>query len=180
MVYYKFNICLSLPMPMLIIQEGVPPRTDSLLHAEQPNPPPPMWHGSDSKAQCVSNHINDMDNGFHDWEHMKIKGRIRFKQVLVLIDSGCTHNFISSKVVQVLGLKSIKRSEPYVVHLPDGSNQLWTNVSLYQIVYKSHTILTIIQWFVFLAITNFHVTSNPTLIKAIFCTYNKQLKRLNI
>lgn len=64
------------------------------------------------------------DNGFFNWEHMKIRGRIKQKQVLVLLDSGCTHNFISSKVVQALGLK-VADSKPYVVHLPDGSNQLW-------------------------------------------------------
>ena len=153
---------------------------DSLSCEEQPKPPPPKWHGLDPKVKFAGNQIDDLDNGFHDWEHMKIKGRIRFKTVLVLMDSGCTHNFISSKLVQVLGLKTIKRSEPYVVHLPDGSNQLWTNVSCFQIFYKSQTVLTIIGWFSFVALPNLNVTSNPTSIKAflvLFIIYT-QLKRL--
>jgi len=66
----------------------------------------------------------DEDRGFQSWEHMKLRGRVMSKDVMVLIDSGCTHNFINSKVVKALGLKPTAL-DPYVVHLPDGSNQLW-------------------------------------------------------
>lgn len=61
---------------------------------------------------------------FQSWEHMKLRGRVMSKDMMVLIDSGCTHNFINSKVVKALGLKPTAL-DPYVVHLPDGSNQLW-------------------------------------------------------
>jgi hypothetical protein len=71
-------------------------------------------------------HIKDesAENAFQSWEHMKLRGRVMAKEVMVLIDSGCTHNFISSKVVKALNLKPTAL-DPYVVHLPDGSNQLW-------------------------------------------------------
>lgn len=64
------------------------------------------------------------DGSFQSWEHMKLRGRVMSKDVMVLIDSGCTHNFINSKVVKALELKPTAL-DPYVVHLPDGSNQLW-------------------------------------------------------
>ena len=64
------------------------------------------------------------DNAFQSWEHMKLRGKVMAKEVMVLIDSGCTHNFINSKVVKALNLKPTAL-DPYVVHLPDGSNQLW-------------------------------------------------------
>lgn len=64
------------------------------------------------------------ENAFQSWEHMKLRGKVMAKEVMVLIDSGCTHNFINSKVVKVLNLKPTAL-DPYVVHLPDGSNQLW-------------------------------------------------------
>ncbi|XP_073387352.1 uncharacterized protein [Physcomitrium patens] len=64
------------------------------------------------------------ENAFQSWEHMKLRGKAMTKEVMVLIDSGCTHNFINSTVVKVLQLKSTAL-DPYVVHLPNGSNVLW-------------------------------------------------------
>lgn len=39
---------------------------------------------------------------------MKLKGTIRIEELVVMIDSGGTHNFISEKVVRRLGLNAVK------------------------------------------------------------------------
>lgn len=78
--------------------------------------------GNENAAKDASSGADD--RSFQSWEHMKLRGRVMSKDVMVLIDSGCTHNFINSKVVKALGLKPTPL-DPYVVHLPDGSNQLW-------------------------------------------------------
>lgn len=64
-------------------------------------------------------------NTFQSWEHMKLRGRVMGKEVMVLIDSGCTHNFINSAVVKALPDLKPTALDPYIVHLPDGSNHLW-------------------------------------------------------
>lgn len=44
---------------------------------------------------------------------MKLEGNLRGANILVLIDSGATHNFISPKVVEALGLPLVA-SNPLV------------------------------------------------------------------
>ena len=51
---------------------------------------------------------------------MKLKGELQGQEVLILIDSEASHNFISSKLVQKLGLKR-KSTKPYYVRLGDGN-----------------------------------------------------------
>lgn len=43
---------------------------------------------------------------------MKLRGIVQGQKVLILIDSGASHNFISGKLVQKLGLK-VEPTEPY-------------------------------------------------------------------
>lgn len=50
---------------------------------------------------------------------MKLQGWLKRKNVLVLIDSGSNHNFISDKLVAELGL-ALEESPPYKVCLGDG------------------------------------------------------------
>ncbi|MCI38493.1 Ty3/Gypsy retrotransposon protein, partial [Trifolium medium] len=50
---------------------------------------------------------------------MRLEGQIFGASVLVLIDSGATHNFISPTVVEALGL-SLTHSTPLSVRLGDG------------------------------------------------------------
>lgn len=53
---------------------------------------------------------------------MKLHGRVREQPVMVLIDSGASHNFISSKLVRNLGLK-VETTQPYKVRLGDGNRR---------------------------------------------------------
>lgn len=50
---------------------------------------------------------------------MKLKGRIGVKEVVVLIDSGVSHNYISRKIIEELKLPMID-TQPYSVSLGDG------------------------------------------------------------
>ncbi|WVY99344.1 hypothetical protein V8G54_025414 [Vigna mungo] len=52
-------------------------------------------------------------------ETMKLRGRIGNREVLVLIDSGASHNFISKSLVEELGMAA-KEKQPYFVSLGDG------------------------------------------------------------
>ena len=50
---------------------------------------------------------------------MKLKGELQGQEVLILIDSEASHNFVSSK----LGLK-LESTKPYYVRLGDGNRKL--------------------------------------------------------
>ncbi|KAF7836177.1 Retrovirus-related Pol polyprotein from transposon 17.6 [Senna tora] len=50
---------------------------------------------------------------------MKLKGKIRGSEVLIMIDSGATHNFISEGLVKKMGL-DVEKTKPYRVTLGDG------------------------------------------------------------
>lgn len=56
----------------------------------------------ESAALCVSSLL-----GFCPPNSMKVKGRLKNKEVVVLIDSGATHNFISEELVRQLGLQGV-------------------------------------------------------------------------
>lgn len=51
---------------------------------------------------------------------MKVKGNLLSKLLLILMDSGSTHNFVSSKVVADLGLIA-EKVYPFGVQVGDGS-----------------------------------------------------------
>ena len=51
---------------------------------------------------------------------MKIKGEIKGKEVLILIDSGATHNFIHNKIVEEVGLE-LENHTPFGVTIGDGT-----------------------------------------------------------
>ena len=53
---------------------------------------------------------------------MKLEGLIQGKRVLILIDSGASHNFISQELVQQLGLK-VTPTQTYGVRLGDGNKK---------------------------------------------------------
>ncbi|WVY89838.1 hypothetical protein V8G54_035352 [Vigna mungo] len=53
---------------------------------------------------------------------LKLKGRIGSREVLVLIDSGASHNFISRSLVGELGM-AVKETQPYFVSLGDGQRR---------------------------------------------------------
>lgn len=53
---------------------------------------------------------------------MKLQGKIRKRTVLILIDSGVCHNFISKELVKELGLE-VKDTRPYHVSLWDGQKK---------------------------------------------------------
>ncbi|GJW47030.1 putative mitochondrial protein [Tanacetum coccineum] len=57
--------------------------------------------------------------GFTPNRTMKLRGKIRDREVAVLIDCGATHNFISSKIVEELGL-AVSDSGTYNVTLGNG------------------------------------------------------------
>ncbi|KAF7826330.1 Retrotransposable element Tf2 [Senna tora] len=50
---------------------------------------------------------------------MKLMGKIRGKEVVIMIDSGATHNFISEELVKRMGLE-IEKTKSYRVTLGDG------------------------------------------------------------
>lgn len=67
------------------------------------------------KAMALSmNSIVDLTEG----KTMKLIGSINGKQVMVLIDSGASHNFISSQVVSILKIPIL--SKKFVVTIRDG------------------------------------------------------------
>lgn len=51
---------------------------------------------------------------------MKLRGKVLQQAVMILIDSGASHNFISSKLVKSLGLQ-VESTKPYKVKLGDGN-----------------------------------------------------------
>lgn len=53
---------------------------------------------------------------------MKLQGWVKGKQVLVLIDSGASHNFISTRLVEELGL-TVEETPSYKVCLGDGQRK---------------------------------------------------------
>ena len=53
---------------------------------------------------------------------MKLKGELQGQEVLILIDSGASHNFITSKLVKKLGLK-LESTKPYYIRLGDGNRK---------------------------------------------------------
>lgn len=53
---------------------------------------------------------------------LKLKGRIGGREVLVLIDSGASHNFINRSLVGELGME-VKETQPYFVSLGDGQRR---------------------------------------------------------
>ncbi|XP_014521642.1 uncharacterized protein LOC106778213 [Vigna radiata var. radiata] len=55
-------------------------------------------------------------------ETMKLRGRIGNREVLVLIDSGVSHNFISKSLVEELGM-AVKETQPYFVSLGNGQKR---------------------------------------------------------
>nr|GEZ50425.1 hypothetical protein [Tanacetum cinerariifolium] len=57
--------------------------------------------------------------GFTPNRTMKLRGKIRDREVAVLIDCGATHNFISSKIVEELGL-AVSDSGTFNVTLGNG------------------------------------------------------------
>lgn len=50
---------------------------------------------------------------------MRLKGMVREKEVIVFIDSGANHNFISKKLIRSVGIKVIRRRE-FKVMVGDG------------------------------------------------------------
>ena len=64
---------------------------------------------------------------------IRITGQIRGQQVLILINSGSTHNFLSMKVVKRVGI-SIDRLEPFDVQIGSGKivscNGIYRQVSI--------------------------------------------------
>lgn len=56
---------------------------------------------------------------------MKLRGKIGDKEVLVLIDNGASHNFVSQRLVEELGLP-INDTAPYPVSLGDGHRKVTT------------------------------------------------------
>lgn len=59
--------------------------------------------------------------GFTGNKTMKLKGKIKDKKVLVLIDSGASHNFISTDLVEALKIP-IEKSSQFEVRVGDGYN----------------------------------------------------------
>ena len=57
--------------------------------------------------------------GFTSPRTMKLKGRLRGDEVIVLIDSGATHNFISAELVRKMGL-AVDRTGDYGVIMGTG------------------------------------------------------------
>lgn len=53
---------------------------------------------------------------------MKLRGKVLNQAVMVLIDSKASHNFISSKLVENLGLL-VETTQPYKVWLGDGNRR---------------------------------------------------------
>lgn len=53
---------------------------------------------------------------------MKLRGKVLQQAVMILIDSGASHNFISSKLVKSLGLQ-VESTKPYKVKLGDGNRK---------------------------------------------------------
>ena len=60
--------------------------------------------------------------GFTQPQTMKLEGLIQGKRVLILIDSGACHNFISQELVQQLGLK-VTPTQTDGVRLGDGNRK---------------------------------------------------------
>ena len=58
--------------------------------------------------------------GLNDPDTMKVKGRINNKEIIVMIDCGATHNFISKKLVKSLPI-TIKKTAHYGVILGSGT-----------------------------------------------------------
>lgn len=59
------------------------------------------------------------DGGLTQPQTMKLRGKVQGGTVVILIDSGASHNFISTKLVQRLGLK-VDPTVTYKVRLGDG------------------------------------------------------------
>ena len=55
----------------------------------------------------------------NSFETMKLRGKIQGVPILVLVDSGATHNFISHKLVKAMGW-SVKATAPLHIKLGDG------------------------------------------------------------
>ncbi|WVZ12616.1 hypothetical protein V8G54_017146 [Vigna mungo] len=53
---------------------------------------------------------------------MKLRGHIGHREVLVLIDSGASHNFIDRRVVEELQM-TVTKTQPYMVSLGDGQKK---------------------------------------------------------
>lgn len=54
---------------------------------------------------------------------MKLQGWVRGRRILVLIDSGASHNFISTRLVEEFDLE-IRDTPPYKVCLEDGQKKV--------------------------------------------------------
>ena len=76
---------------------------------------------------------------------LKLLGKIRNKKVIVLIDFGATHNFISVKLVKELRLE-VTPTSPYSVEVGDGHKvrcQECVDPCLLNCkIYSSHRIVT--------------------------------------
>ena len=63
---------------------------------------------------------------FHDVELFMIKGKINDHEATILIDNGCTHNFVSKEFAKRAGLKTQEAPYSYEVELADGhGTQAW-------------------------------------------------------
>lgn len=57
--------------------------------------------------------------GTHGLHTLKLQGKVKNKQISMLLDSGSTHNFISQSLVKACGLKT-EPCKPMVVTIANG------------------------------------------------------------
>ncbi|KAJ1378573.1 Aspartic peptidase, active site [Sesbania bispinosa] len=69
-----------------------------------------MWDG-----------YNSMDDKSQPLKTLKLEGSVNGIPILILVDSGATHNFISPKVVKALGISVEKADKGLDIRLGDGS-----------------------------------------------------------
>ena len=57
---------------------------------------------------------------FHDIELFVIKGKINNLDALILVDNGCTHNFVSDEFAKKANLRTQDAPYAYEIELADG------------------------------------------------------------
>jgi hypothetical protein len=57
--------------------------------------------------------------GTNEWEALKLRALYKNKVMLILVDSGSTHNFVSTTFLQKIGLQA-QSGKPQVVRVANG------------------------------------------------------------
>ena len=99
------------------------------------------------ELECKTMGLFGVSTNLNQVRAMKLEGCLQGASILVLIDSGATHNFISPKVVEILRLHMVP-SNPLGVKLGDGHrvltrgrcNGIQLNVGAVQICFDAYVL----------------------------------------